>query len=205
MEPVFFDTAEQFRAWLAEHHGSADELVVGFHKTGSGRPSMTWPQSVGEALCYGWIDGVRRRLDDHSYTIRFTPRRQGSHWSAVNVAKMAQLIQAGLVEPAGLAAFAARSPDRTAQASYERAVPAELTAEEDAAFRADGTAWDWFAAQAPWYRRTALHWVVSAKRLDTRARRLASLVECSGQCLPIPQLRRGERSLGQPDAPDADQ
>ena len=178
-EPRFFETPEAFRAWLSEHHATVPELLVGFHKRGSGRPSISWPESVDQALCYGWIDGVRRSLGAESYTIRFTPRRVGSHWSAVNVAKMAELTAAGLVDPAGAAVFAARSENRTAQASYERAAPAELTPEEYAAFRAEPVAWEWFCGQAPWYRRTALHWVVSAKRPDTRARRLVTLIECS--------------------------
>jgi uncharacterized protein YdeI (YjbR/CyaY-like superfamily) len=178
-EPRFFVTPADFRVWLAEHHATAPELLVGFHKRGSGRPSISWPESVDQALCYGWIDGVRRSLGAESYTIRFTPRRAGSHWSAVNVAKMAELTAAGLVDPAGAAVFAARSENRTAQASYERAAPAELTPQEDAAFRAEPVAWEWFCGQAPWYRRTALHWVDSAKRPQTRAGRLSTLIERS--------------------------
>jgi len=188
--PTFFETAAAFGQWLAEHHGQAAELVVGFYKRGSGRPSITWPESVDEALCVGWIDGVRRSLDAESYSIRFTPRRAGSHWSRVNLARVAELREQGRMTPAGEAAFAARTHDRTARASYERDGPAELEPDEDAAFRADPVAWQWFQAQAPWYRRTALHWVVSAKRADTRARRLAALVERSREGQPIAPLAR---------------
>jgi len=188
--PAFFETGAAFGRWLAEHHGDTAELVVGFHKRGSGRASMTWPESVDEALCVGWIDGVRRSLDADSYTIRFTPRRKGSHWSKVNIARVAELREQGRMTAAGEAAFAARTEARSAQASYEREVPAELEPDEDATFRADPVAWDWFQAQAPWYRRTALHWVVSAKRPDTRARRLATLVERSRESLPIGPLAR---------------
>lgn len=119
-EPAFFATGAQFRDWLAANHTSAPELIVGYWKVGSGKPSMTWSESVDEALCFGWIDSVRHRLDDESYTIRFTPRRPGSIWSAVNVAKVESLIAQGLITPAGLAAYAGRRADRTAVYSYEQ-------------------------------------------------------------------------------------
>jgi uncharacterized protein YdeI (YjbR/CyaY-like superfamily) len=189
-DPLFFETAEAFGQWLAAHHADTPELLVGFHKRGSGLASLTWPESVDEALCVGWIDGVRRSLGEDSYTIRFTPRRTGSHWSKVNVARVAELRAKGRMTPSGEAAFAARREDRTAKAAYEREAPAELTADEDAAFRAEPVAWQWFQAQAPWYRRTALHWVVSPKRAETRARRLAALVEFSRDGQLIGPLRR---------------
>ena len=176
---IFFATGAEFREWLEANHETAEELTVGFYKRASGKPSMTWSEAVDEALCFGWIDGVRRGLDDDSYTIRFTRRRPGSHWSAVNVRKAEQLIAAGRMRPAGQRAFAARRSDRTAQASYERADVPELTPEQEQRFKQHADAWAFFSAQPPWYRRTALHWVTSAKKPETRDRRLRRLIEAS--------------------------
>lgn len=188
MEPTFFETPEQFRAWLEQNHESAPELLVGFHKRGSGRPSITWPESVDEALCFGWIDGVRRSLGEHSYTIRFTPRRPGSIWSARNVARVEALTGEGLMRPAGLAAYERRSDERTGVYSFENREQATFTREQERSFRANRGAWKFFQSQAPWYRRTATHWVVSAKREDTRERRLAQLIDDSAQGRRIRQL-----------------
>lgn len=185
MEPLFFESPQHWRGWLQRNHETARELLVGFHRVGTGRPSLTWSQSVDQALCFGWIDGVRRRVDDERYTIRFTPRRRGSHWSRVNVDKVAVLTAAGLMHPAGLAAFAGRSEERTAQAAFEQAV-VELDDDSQARFEADAAAWGWFSAAAPSYRKVALHWVVSAKREQTRQRRLAVLIECSRDGRKIP-------------------
>jgi uncharacterized protein YdeI (YjbR/CyaY-like superfamily) len=179
MEPTFFATPAQLRAWLEEHHESATELLVGFYKKGSGRPSITWPESVDQALCFGWIDGVRRSLGDEAYTIRFTPRKARSNWSAVNVRRIQELIDEGLVHPAGAAAFERRSDDRTAIYSYEQRKTAALPPEYERQLRADPAAAEFFDAQPPWYRRTAAHWVISAKREATRERRLAQLIEDS--------------------------
>jgi uncharacterized protein YdeI (YjbR/CyaY-like superfamily) len=176
--PAFFATSADLRAWLKANHATAAEVLVGFHRKGSGRPSITWPEAVDEALCVGWIDGVRRSLDETSYTIRFTPRRKGSIWSAVNIGRVAALREAGLMQPSGEAAFEARKDAKSAIYAYERP-PARLDAEAEASFRASGAAWDWFHAQAPSYRRTATYWVTSAKRPETRARRLATLIEDS--------------------------
>jgi uncharacterized protein YdeI (YjbR/CyaY-like superfamily) len=189
-EPIFFASPAAWRAWLEANHAAAPELLVGFHKRATGLPSLTWPESVDQALCFGWIDGVRRSHGADAYTIRFTPRRPGSHWSAVNVAKVAQLTAQGRMRPAGLAAFQARREDRTAKAAHERVRDAELEPPEDAAFRADPVAWQWFSTQAPSYRRTALHWVVSAKRAPTRARRLETLIACSRAGRRVPPLAR---------------
>lgn len=177
MEPVFFATADDFRTWLEEHHGSASQLLVGFFKKGSGRPSMTWPEAVDQALCFGWIDGVRRSLDADRYVIRFTPRKPRSTWSAVNIKRAQELIDAGLMRPAGLAAFQARTADRSAVYSYERRQPAGLDPEHEERLRADPAAWEFFSAQPPSYRRSVIHWVESAKREETRLRRLAALIE----------------------------
>jgi uncharacterized protein YdeI (YjbR/CyaY-like superfamily) len=179
MEPTFFATPAQFRAWLEEHHEAKTELLVGFYKKASGRPSITWPESVDQALCFGWIDGVRRSLGEEAYTIRFTPRKPRSNWSAVNVARMGELTAEGRVAPAGAAAFERRSDDRTAIYSYEQRKTARLPDEYEARLRADAAAAEFFDAQPPWYRRTAAHWVISAKREATRERRLAQLIEDS--------------------------
>ena len=188
-DAVFFDSPAAWRAWLQEHHASAAEVLVGFHKKSTGRPSLTWAESVAEALCFGWIDGVRRSLGADAYTIRFTPRRPGSHWSQVNVDLVARLEEQGRMTDAGRAAFAARREDRTARFAYEQAEVA-FEAEQEAAFRADAQAWAWFSAQAPSYRKQATYWVTSAKRPATRARRLATLVECSREGRRLPQYTR---------------
>jgi uncharacterized protein YdeI (YjbR/CyaY-like superfamily) len=190
MDPVFFPTPAEFRAWLEEHHETETELLVGFHKTATGRPSITWPESVGQALCFGWIDGVRRRIDDHSYSIRFTPRKPRSTWSAVNVAKVKELTEAGLMWPAGIRAFERRTEDNTAIYSFERKEEAQLPGEQEQVFRDNAQAWAFFEGQAPWYRRTAIHWVVSAKREQTRERRLAQLIEDSAAGRTIGPLTR---------------
>jgi uncharacterized protein YdeI (YjbR/CyaY-like superfamily) len=188
-QPVFFDAPSRWRAWLAEHHATAPEVLVGYHKRGTGLPSLTWPESVEEALCFGWIDGVRRSLGPDAYTIRFTPRRARSHWSRVNVDLVARLEAEGRMTAAGRAAFEARSAERTALAAHERTSDAVLEPEHEALFRADPAAWEWFAAAPPSYRRTALHWVTSAKRPETRLKRLTTLVECSHDGLRVPPLR----------------
>ena len=174
--PVFFEDAQAFRAWLAAHAHDASELLVGFHKVGTGKPCMTWSESVDQALCYGWIDGVRKRVDDASYTIRFTPRKTGSIWSAVNIDKIATLRTQGLMTPAGEAAFAQRSEDRSRVYSHERATPAELSAEDLVRFQRHKAAWAFFEACPPGYRKRMLHVVTSAKKAETRAARLDRLI-----------------------------
>ena len=192
MEPHFFDSPAAFRAWLEEHHATETEVLVGFWKAATGRPSLTWSQSVDEALCYGWIDGVRRGLDDESYTIRFTPRKARSKWSLVNVRKVGELTAQGRMRPAGLATFEARREEDTGVYSFERNEPAQLDAAAAARFRAEPEAWAWFERQPPSYRRPALHWVVSAKRAETRERRLAQLIADSAAGRRVPPLRRPE-------------
>jgi uncharacterized protein YdeI (YjbR/CyaY-like superfamily) len=188
MEPRFFGSPDEWRAWLEEHHDTETEVLVGYWKRGTGRPSLTWPESVDEALCFGWIDGVRRRVDDKRYCIRFTPRQARSRWSRVNVERVAELARAGRMRPAGLAAFEARTEEGTY--SYEQQREAALDAEREARLRGDDAAWEFFAAQPPWYRRAAVHWVMSAKREETRDRRLAQLVACSADGRPVPPLTR---------------
>jgi uncharacterized protein YdeI (YjbR/CyaY-like superfamily) len=179
-KPRFFATASDLRAWFEEHAATADELQVGYYKKHTGRPSPTWSESVDEALCFGWIDGVRHSIDADRYTNRFTPRRKGSHWSHVNVAKVEALIAAGKMTPAGLAAFNARSAAKTGRASYENR-PHAFPPEHEKAFKARKTAWTWFSTQPPGYRRTAIWYVVSAVRAETQAKRLQRLVELSAE------------------------
>jgi uncharacterized protein YdeI (YjbR/CyaY-like superfamily) len=190
MEPTFFATSEDFRAWLEEHHASETELLVAFHKKGSGRPSIAWPESVDQALCFGWIDGVRRRIDDGSYSIRFTPRKARSTWSAINVKRVAELTELGLMHPAGVAAFGRRSDDRTAIYAYEQRKHAKLDPDMEARFGQDARAWAWFEAQPPSYRSTATYWVISAKRPETRERRLEQLIADSAAGRTIARLTR---------------
>jgi uncharacterized protein YdeI (YjbR/CyaY-like superfamily) len=193
-EPRFFVTPAEFRRWLEEHHASERELWVGFYKTGSGKPSLTWPEAVDEALCAGWIDGVRKRIDDESYKIRFTPRKAGSTWSAVNLRKMEELIRQGRVLPAGLEAFAKRSEEKTGRYSYEQRHSAELDKASERTFRENEPAWRYFQAQPPWYRRTTIWWILSAKKEETRRRRLAALIEASAQGRPLPGLERAGKA-----------
>jgi uncharacterized protein YdeI (YjbR/CyaY-like superfamily) len=187
---TFFATPAAFRKWLDAYHATASELTVGFYKTGSGKPSMTWPESVDEALCYGWIDGVRRSLGDEAYTIRFTPRKPTSNWSAINVAKVAELTRLGKMRPAGQRAFERRTAERTGIYSFERKEPAKLTPAQEAQLRSNARAAAFFDAQPPWYRRTALHWVVSAKQESTRERRLVQLIADSAAGRTIGPLTR---------------
>jgi uncharacterized protein YdeI (YjbR/CyaY-like superfamily) len=176
VKPRFFARPEDFRAWLARNHARAPELLVGFHKKGSGKPSIDWPQSVDEALCFGWIDGVRRSLDDASYTIRFTPRRPGSTWSSVNIRRVAALKRRGRMRPPGLAAFERRSADRSAIYAYEQRASAKLAPAELRRFKTRRAAWEYFASLAPSYRHKALYWVTSAARAETRNSRLERLI-----------------------------
>jgi uncharacterized protein YdeI (YjbR/CyaY-like superfamily) len=188
-DAIFFSSPAELRAWLEQHHATASELWVGYYKKAAGRPTVTWSEVVDEALCFGWIDGKLQRIDDRRHRQRLTPRRPNSNWSAVNVAKVAELRAQGRMTPAGEAAFAARRDDRTAVYSYERRHEAAFDAEQEAAFRADARAWEWFDAQAPSYRTMATFWVVSAKRPETRARRLATLIECSAEGRRVPPLQ----------------
>jgi len=178
VQPHFFKTPADFRKWLTKNHTSATELLVGFYKKDSGKPSITWPESVDEALSFGWIDGVRRRIDDVSYSIRFTPRKKSSTWSAINIARVAELTKLGRMQPAGLRAFEHRREEKSAIYSYENEVRT-LSADDEKKFRANKKAWDFFNAQPPGYRRLSIYWITSAKKEETRARRLATLIEDS--------------------------
>ena len=179
----FFPSPDAFRRWLERHHTTDGELWVGFYKKASGRPTLTWSEAVDEALCFGWIDGVRKRVDAESYTNRFTPRRPGSNWSLVNVRKVAALKRAGRMHPSGLAVFKARTPQKNGVHSYEQRKSVTFDAESRACFKADAVAWTFFERQPPGYRHLMTWWVMSAKRPETRAKRLATLVatSCAGK------------------------
>ena len=173
--PTFFVSPDAFRRWLERHHASASELWVGFYKIGSGRGGLTYREALDEALCFGWIDGVRRRLDDRAFVQRFTPRKATSYWSAVNTKRAHELTRAGRMHAAGLDAFARRDAAATTRYSFERAAAA-LAPADTKRFRANRRAWAFFQAQPPGYRRIAVHWVVSAKKPETRQRRLDTLI-----------------------------
>lgn len=181
----FFKTPSDFRKWLAAHHASETELWVGFYKKDSGKASITWPQSVDEVLCYGWIDGIRKTIDDVSYKIRFTPRKQRSIWSAVNIRRVGELTEQGLMQEAGLKAFAARQEYRSGIYSYEQRSP-ELPDQYAKKLKKSSAAWKFFQAQPPGYRKTINWWILSAKQEETRLKRLEKLIDYSGQGQRIP-------------------
>ncbi len=182
MTPTFFTDASAFRSWLTANAAAATELLVGFYKVGSAQPCMSWSESVDEALCFGWIDGRRKRIDDESYVIRFTPRKPTSIWSVVNIAKMDKLRAEGKMLPAGEAAFALRSDAKSGIYSHERSDTPALSDAELALFAGDPIAWEYFAAAPPGYRKTVLHWITGAKQDKTRAGRLAKLMAaCAAQ------------------------
>ena len=186
-KPIFFPTPADFRAWLEAHHDKFRELLVGFYKRDSGKPSITWPESVQVALCFGWIDGIRKSIDETSYTIRFTPRKPTSTWSSININLVRKLTKQGLMHPAGLKAFAARDEKNSAIYSYERK-NAEFTREQARQFRANKTAWEFFRSQAPWYQRVTTYWVISAKKEETKLKRLSGLIEYSQNRRTLPRL-----------------
>ena len=190
-DPVYFPTEADFRRWLAANHETAPELLVGFWKKGSGKPSIDWPQARDQALCFGWIDGVRKSLGDEAYTIRFTPRRQGSIWSKVNLERFVALGAAAQMMPAGERAFEENRGKRGVYA-YERPL-AELAPEEEAGFRADPAAWADWEKRPPGYRKVVLNWVTSAKKPETRAKRLATLIECCAAGEKIPGYDIGRK------------
>jgi uncharacterized protein YdeI (YjbR/CyaY-like superfamily) len=173
--PTFFATPSDFRKWLQINHKKETELLVGFYKVGSGKPSMTWSESVDEALCFGWIDGVRKSIDKDSYQIRFTQRKPGSIWSAVNIKKIEDLTEKGLMQPAGLASFEKRTKNKSNIYSYEKE-ELELTANFKKQLKANKKAWDYFQSLAPSYKKVSVHWVMSAKQETTRIKRLNQLI-----------------------------
>jgi uncharacterized protein YdeI (YjbR/CyaY-like superfamily) len=180
MKPKFFNSRERFREWLERHHASAKEILVGFHKKNSGKKSITYAEALDEALCFGWIDGVRRNFDETSYTIRFTPRKPRSIWSLVNVRHVERLQKEGRMHPAGTAAFERRTPERTGIYSFENR-PRELSADFQKEFRKNKPAWEFFQKQPPGYKRLMSFWVMSAKKDETRIARLKRLIESSAK------------------------
>jgi uncharacterized protein YdeI (YjbR/CyaY-like superfamily) len=187
LKPLFFPTPTSWRKWLEENHDKETELLVGFYKTKSGKPSITWPQSVEEALCFGWIDGVRKGIDEESYTIRFTPRKAKSIWSAININLAEKLIKEGRMQPAGLKVYQARSAEKSKIYSYERAEQ-KLPEDWEKEFKANKKAWEYFSQKAPGYRKTATHVVLNPKQESTRRSRFELLVKCSEEGTTIPSL-----------------
>ena len=186
--PIYFESPQAFYDWLEEHHATEAEVYVGFHKQHTGKRAMSWSEAVDQALCFGWIDGRVNKIDDDRYMQRFTPRKPTSNWSKVNVEKVARLIEEGLMRPAGLAAFEKRTDQRTGVYSFER--QPKLPPEYEARLRANTAAAQYFESRPPSYRRTAIHLVMSAKREETRERRLQQLIEDSANGVDIKQLRR---------------
>lgn len=180
MAPDFFASSADFRKWLEEHHQTESELLVGYYKVGTKKPSMNWSESVDEALCFGWIDGIRKSIDEESYSIRFTPRNPKSNWSAVNIKKVEEMIRQGKMTEAGLVAYEKRSEARTAIYSYENQ-PEGLTPEMEANFRNNKLAWEFFEKQPPSYRKPRIYWVLSAKQEATRFSRLEKLIKVSAE------------------------
>ena len=185
-KPRFFLTPGRFHAWLGKNHATKSELLVGFYKKDSGEPSLTWPQSVDEALCFGWIDGIRKRIDDRSYTIRFSPRKPGSIWSKVNIRRAQVLIEEGRMQPAGLAAYERRKENKSGIYSYEQRRP-QLEEPYAGKLKQKKKAWQFFLAQPPSYRKAVSWWIVSARREETRLRRLEQLIDYSTKGERIPQ------------------
>ncbi|MDI1255250.1 MAG: YdeI/OmpD-associated family protein [Flavobacterium sp.] len=178
MTTTFFPTPTEFREWLEKNHQTATELLVGFYKVDSGKPSITWSQSVDQALCFGWIDGVRRSIDKESYSIRFTPRKSTSIWSAINIQKMEALTKAGLMTEKGLQAFSLRTESRSNIYAHEKE-PVPLDAAYEQQFQQQQLAWEFFLKQAPSYKKVMVHWIMSAKQEKTRQSRLEKTIQVS--------------------------
>lgn len=178
MTPTFFPTQEKFRTWLEKHHEKETELLVGFYKVNSKKPSMSWSESVDQALCFGWIDGVRKSIDEESYSIRFTPRKKSSIWSAINIKKIEELTKAGLMKEAGIKAFELRSESKSRIYSHEKE-PEILDPEFEKKFKANATAWKFFNEQAPSYKKVMIHWIMTAKQEKTRLSRLEKTINIS--------------------------
>src|ERR1044072_8222743 len=189
MKAHFFKTPKAFRLWLETHHRDTTELWVGFYKKGSGKPSITWPEAVDQALGFGWIDGIRKSLDDESYMIRFTPRKPQSVWSAVNIARVEELTKQGVMTPAGLAAFQVRKENRSGIYSYEQR-SVDLPEPYTNKLKAEPRAWNFFESQSAWYRKSVNWWVISAKREETRIKRLEKLIEYSDKGQTVPEYTR---------------
>jgi len=193
MEPIFFKSPGEFRKWLEKNHATKTELYAGFYKKHTGKPSMTWPESVDQALCFGWIDGIRKSIDDESYQIRFTTRKPKSNWSAVNILKIEELTKLKLIQPAGIAAFSMREEKRSEIYTYER-TPHELSPSFEKKFKANKKAWAYFQSMAPWYKKGAIDWVMRAVKEETIHRRLATLIKDSEEGKKIRPLSYDKKS-----------
>jgi uncharacterized protein YdeI (YjbR/CyaY-like superfamily) len=180
MKPVFFQSQKEFREWLKKHHSTEEELIAGYYKRKTGKPSMTWSESVDQAICFGWIDGVRRNIDEDTYCIRFTPRRTGSNWSKINIRKVEELQKAGLMTPAGLEIFDKRKDKTGDRYSYEN-LPGSLSPEMERIFRKNKAAWTFFEKQPPSYKRVRIYWINSAKQEETKLNRLKKIITFSEQ------------------------
>ncbi|MEG1238357.1 MAG: YdeI/OmpD-associated family protein [Flavobacterium sp.] len=180
MTPIFFPTPEKFREWLKKNHDKETELIVGFYKMSTKKPSMTWSESVDQALCFGWIDSVRKSIDEESYSNRFTPRKKSSNWSAINIKKVEELTKAGLMREAGLKAFELRSDAKSGIYSYEKE-PEILNPEFEKQFKVNKPAWNFFENQAPSYKKVMIHWIMSAKQEKTRLSRLEKAIAISAE------------------------
>ena len=194
MTPEFFASPSELRAWLTQNHDKTTEIWVGFYKTKSGKPSITWPEAVDAALCFGWIDGVRKSIDEVGYAIRFTPRKPRSTWSAINIKKVQELTKRGLMHATGLEAFQARVKEKSGIYSYEQRRNLKLDPSYERKLRANKKTFEFFQAQPPWYQRTSTYWVMSAKKEETRQKRLATLIACSREGKTIKPLTRPDRS-----------
>lgn len=199
MEPTFFENPTEFRHWLMANHATSTELLVGFFRKDSGKPSMSWPESVDQALCFGWIDGIRRNLDAISYSIRFTPRRAGSNWSSVNIERAQILIEQGHMQPAGLIAFTARRENNSGSYSYEQR-SVDLVEPYKRLLQENVAAWDFFQAQPASYRKAICWWIMSAKKEETRLKRLQKLMDFSAQGQRVPEASGARRSETAPTA-----
>ena len=186
---LFFKTSAEFRDWLSRNYKSSSEQWVGFYKKGSNKPSISWSESVDQALCFGWIDGLRKSIDHESYKIRFTPRKQDSHWSKVNIAKMAELKKLNLVKPEGLAVFDKRRSDRSGMTAYEQDGKIVLAPKYQKTLEQNSNAWEDFKSRAPSYQKQCIYWIMSAKKEETRNRRLQTLIDSCDQGQKIPPLR----------------
>lgn len=194
MDIKYFETAAELRQWFEKNHDKLDEVQIGFFKKKTGKKSITYNEAVDQALCFGWIDGVRNTIDDERHVIRFTPRRPKSNWSAININKVQELIKAGLMHPSGLKAFNERDLAKTNQYSHEALNPGKFDEADEQLFRANEKAWQGFMAMPPSYRKAAIWWVVSAKQEATRKKRLLTLIEDSAQGRKVkPLTRKNER------------
>ena len=189
MKPKFFASPLRFRKWLEDNHNKKKELLVGFFKKSSGKPSITWPESVEQALCFGWIDGIRNSIDAESYSIRFTPRNSRSTWSAVNIKKVEELKKLGLMKPAGLAAYSRKEENNSNIYSFEQRI-VQFDPQYEKIFKRNKKAWNNFQLQPPYYRKTVTHWVMSAKQKETRLKRLNTLLKDSEAGLKIKEMRK---------------